>query len=132
MEKLSIRSLTENPTRATESSSRSECLSGESRAAAAAAPPQETDDRPAAAIRLASILGIRRAGGAASSGADCDSGSSSSGRSTQTISSSAAAATPRTGLLRHAESQENVTGSPAGNWFKDKYQMATNKLMSKV
>lgn len=66
----------------------------------------EVDDRPAG-IRLASILGLKRP---------------TETEATRSGSSG----------MRRTDSKENVTSSPAANWFKDKYQMATNKLMSKV
>lgn len=91
-----------------------------------ATPDTIGDDRPAA-IRLASILGIRR--GAAT--ADCTDASSSSGGSRSTINGTPRKTSNTAGGA--SESQDNaMTSSPAANWFKDKYQMATNKLMSKV
>lgn len=112
VEKRSIRSLPEIATlTATDcriSSAATTLLTADNRTCSsrkAAAP--DNDDRPAA-IRLASILGIRR-------GTAQDSGSSSR----------AVSATPQA-----FTQAENVTNSPATTWFKDKYQMATNKLMS--
>lgn len=90
----------------------------------AVAPDTIGDDRPAA-IRLASILGIRRGA------ADCTDASSSSGGSRSTINGTPRKPSNTAGGA--SESQDNaMTSSPAANWFKDKYQMATNKLMSKV
>lgn len=79
------------------------------------APDTAVDDRPAA-IRLASILGIGRTG-------------SVDQEPSRGSSSSRVHATPRK-PSNAPEVKDIATSSPAANWFKDKYQMATNKLMS--
>lgn len=68
-----------------------------------------------AGIRLASILGLRNAASTATAAGP------------ETPPSSAGGMTP-------AKSKTDLgTGSsPAANWFKDKYQLAQNKFMSKV
>ena len=70
----------------------------------------DTDERPAS-VRLASILGIKRA----------TPGDSDSASLPQTESG-----------MKRTESRESMTSSPAANWLRDKYQLATSKLMSKV
>lgn len=86
-----------------------------SRLTPSTAPDSAVDDRPAA-IRLASILGIGRTGTADQ-------------EPSRGSSSSRVQATPRK-PSNASEDKEIATSSPAANWFKDKYQMATNKLMS--
>lgn len=119
----SIRSLPEKPSlAAADTPSRTNAVAPESRTSrfawTSSAAAAENDDRPAS-IRLASILGIKRGGGGPETGGD-------SVDSTNTPRL-------RTGM-KHAVSQDSMAigSSPASNWLKEKYQMATNKLMSKV
>lgn len=86
-----------------------------------------TDERPAA-VRLASILGIRSGSSSSTSGENQR--QERNGQETQRLAGSQRALN---GIeTNRTNPQESTTISSPSNWFKDKYQMATNKLMSKV
>lgn len=74
------------------------------------------EDRPAA-IRLASILGLKNLD-------SVNGGHPTTPTTAKTVRPSSSASA--------SGKQEVVQSSPAATWLKDKYQMATNKFMSKV